>query len=65
MNNPYKDNGKPLPPAPKKRPKQRYLNSDGTYSGYSGAKEGIATIERKRVLLDANQGPTKHNKSKY
>lgn len=58
------DNGKPLPPAPKKRPKQRHLNSDGTYSGYSGTEEGLATIENKRILLARNQGPSLHNRNK-
>lgn len=58
---PYPSGGKPNPPRPKLRPKQKYLNSDGTYSGYSGTAEGIETIEAKRARLYKNSGPSNTN----
>lgn len=60
------DNGKETPPErrPRIKPKLKYRNSDGSYSGYSGTAEGLLTIERKRARLARNQGQSGHNKAK-
>jgi hypothetical protein len=67
MTNDIPDEGKPIPEITrsKMRPKQKYRNSDGTYSGYSGTKEGWMTIALKRIRLARNQGPSAHNRKKH